>query len=294
MHSQNDDVNLKSGSHQRVQPDGGRVKTMKIKINIPLAPVLLLAKALLAGSQLPAQVLNPGFELAGNTASGATNWTVTQAVGGPVYGVRTNSAPHSGTFHFEVHLASTGSGPVVEFMQSGVPVTGGTTYPFTFYANAQAGSAGYNAEWRVFWNAGGDTGYQAYAPGNNAYALISNSVVAPLTATSATVFFHFAGAAISSQSATIDLDDVSFASTNPADGGTSTTNRIPLTIISGTGIRWFASNSVTYQVQWASALNGTNTVWNNLGGGIVGAGATNRVFDPVDPSHKWFQVLALP
>ena len=62
-----------------------------------------------------------------------------------MYGVRTNDNPHSGAFNFEVYLASTGAGPVLAFSQANVPVTGGTTYPFTFYADAQAGSAGYNA-----------------------------------------------------------------------------------------------------------------------------------------------------
>ena len=72
----------------------------------------------------------------------ATGWTVDTAAGGPVYAVRTNDNPHSGSYNFEVYLASTGAGPVVQFNQSGIPVTGGTTYPFTFYAGALTGSAG--------------------------------------------------------------------------------------------------------------------------------------------------------
>jgi hypothetical protein len=64
-------------------------------------------------------------------------------------------------------------------------------------------------------------------------------------------------------------------------------------IARGTGIRWFASNSVTYQVQWTSALADTNTVWNNLGSPIAGNGATNTVFDPAGPPHNFFQVLSI-
>jgi hypothetical protein len=182
---------------------------------------------------------------------------------------------------------------VVEFTQAGVPVTGGTVYPFTFYANALTGSLGYNAQWRVLWNAGGDTGYQTFSPGNNTYSFVSNSLAAPLAATSATLYFHFAGAAIPSQSATIQLDDVSLSSTNAASGGTENTNRVLASIARATGIRWFASNSVTYQVQWSGALLGTNTVWNNLGGPIAGNGATNIVFDRVGPPHSYFQVLSI-
>ena len=201
--------------------------------------------------------------------------------------------PRALTFVVTAFHASTGAGPVVEFTQAGVPVTGGTVYPFTFYANALTGSLGYNTQWRVLWNAGGDTGYQTFNPGNNTYAFVSNSLAAPLGATSATLYFHFAGAAIPSQSATIRLDDISLSSTNGASGGGGNTNRILAAISRGAGIRWFGSNSVTYQVQWSSALLGTNTVWNNLGSPIAGNGATNTVFDPAGPPHNFFQVLAI-
>jgi len=66
-----------------------------------------------------------------------------------------------------------------------------------------------------------------------------------------------------------------------------------ITIMPGVGITWFASNSVTYQVQWSDALLGTNTVWNNLGSSITGNGTTNSVFDPVGPPHNFYQVLSI-
>jgi len=50
-----------------------------------------------------------------------------------------------------------------------------------------------------------DTGFVTFTPGNNVYGLISNSVTAPMAATSATIYFHCAGSAAPSQSATIDL-----------------------------------------------------------------------------------------
>jgi fibronectin type 3 domain-containing protein len=61
----------------------------------------------------------------------------------------------------------------------------------------------------------------------------------------------------------------------------------------GTGIRWFASNGVTYQVQWCSTPPSTNTVWNNLGNPIAGNGSTNIVFDPVGPVQKFYQVIGI-
>jgi fibronectin type 3 domain-containing protein len=65
------------------------------------------------------------------------------------------------------------------------------------------------------------------------------------------------------------------------------------TVARGTGIRWFASNGVTYQVQWASEWLGTNTVWNNLGGSMTGTGTTNTVFDPAGPAHNVHRVLSI-
>src|SRR5688500_6960418 len=44
---------------------------------------------------------NGGFEAGSGTI--ASNWSVTTAAGGPVYGVRTNSNPRSGSVHFEVN-----------------------------------------------------------------------------------------------------------------------------------------------------------------------------------------------
>ena len=66
-----------------------------------------------------------------------------------------------------------------------------------------------------------------------------------------------------------------------------------LDIDPGVGITWFASNSVTYQVQWASEELGTNTVWNNLGSSMTGNGETNTVFDSAGTPHNVYQVLSI-
>jgi len=126
-----------------------------------------------------------------------------------VYGIRTNDNPFAGSYNFEAYLASIGAGPVVQVNQAGIPVVGGTQYTFSFEADRLSGSAGDNDQWRILWNAGGDTGYQTYTPGNNTYALTSVAVTAPAAATSAQIFFHFAGAAAPSLSATLDIDNVS-------------------------------------------------------------------------------------
>jgi hypothetical protein len=243
----------------------------------------------------PSLVLNPGFEIAGSDSSLATNWTVLQVAGGPVFAIRTNDNPHSGAFNFEVHLASIGSGPVAEFTQTGVPVTGGTAYPFTFCANALAGSAGYSAQWRILWNNGGDTGYQAFVPGNNTYVVTSNSVTAPATATAATLYFHFAGAANVNQSATIDIDDVSLGAANSTGTGDMIqTNVVPSLVSAGAAISWPTLVQSNYWVQGAVDLK-SSAGWTNLSTTIIGDGTTNAFFDPIGTnSHRFYRVLLSP
>jgi len=162
-------------------------------------------------------VLNPGFETAGANSSLAANWTTDTAAGGPVYGVRTNDNPHSGSFNYEVFLGSTGAGPVVQFNQSAIPVTPTDVYTFSFYSDRLAGSAGDVEQYNVqYFNAGngfvGQSGYQNFNPGSGAYAqTIVTNLVAPAGAATAQIFLHFAGAAAPSLTATIDVDDVSFS-----------------------------------------------------------------------------------
>ena len=260
--------------------------------------LVCLALCILAAGKIPAQVQNPGFEVAGANASLAANWTTTTAAGGPVYGVRTNDNPHSGSFDYKVYLASTGAGPVVEFTQNAVPVIGGATYTFSFYADRAAGSAGDSDQYNIQWfNTNsvqvGQTGYTSYTPGANAYVqTVVNGLAAPATAATANVLFHCAGAAIPSQSATIYFDDVSLTTTNGVIGGGGTTNQFSITVVRGVSISWFASNGVPYQVQWASTLS-SNTVWNNLGSLITGRGSSNTVFDPVEPPHNFYRVLSI-
>jgi hypothetical protein len=261
--------------------------------------LVCLAFCILAAGKISAQVQNSGFEVAGANSSLAANWTTTTAVGGPVFGIRTNDNPHSGSFNYKVYLASTGAGPLVEFAQTAVPVIGGATYTFSFRANRLTGSAGDSDQYNIQWfNTNsvqvGQTGYTSYTPGANVYAqTVVNGLAAPATAVTASILFHCAGAAIPSQSATIDFDDVSLTTTNVViGGGGGTTNQFQITIIQGAGISWFASNGVPYQVQWTSTLS-TNTVWNNLGSLITGKGSSNTVFDPVGPPHNFYHVLSI-
>ena len=229
---------------------------------------------------------NGGFE----TGSGgtATSWTVDTAAGGPVYAVRTNDNPHSGSFNFQVHLASTGVGPVVQFNQAGIPVTGGTTYPFTFYSDALPGSAGYNAQWEIQWSTGGSTGYQNFTPGANAYALFSTSVTAPTAATSATIYLHFAGAASQTQSATIDIDDVVLGSGGSTPGTSLATNVLAVATLPVANISWPSTPGVQYFPE--SATNLAAGSWATNFPAVMGDGTTKSILAPMTNSAMFFRL----
>ena len=236
-------------------------------------------------------VTNGGFE----TGSGATasNWTVDTAAGGPVYGVRTNDSPHGGSFDFQVHLASTGAGPVVQFNQSGIPVTGGTTYPFTFYAKALAGSQGQSSQWRILWNAGGDTGYQTFnLTAGSGYALITNSVTAPASATSATLYFHFAGPAIPSQTASIDIDDVVFGNGSSSPGSDPVTNVLQVATLPTAQISWLSMAGVQYFPETTSDL--ATVPWTNNYPMIAGDGTTKSIMAPMTNMAMFFRLHIPP
>jgi CxxC motif-containing protein (DUF1111 family) len=233
---------------------------------------------------------NGGFESGSGTT--ANNWSVDTAAGGPVYAVRINDNPHSGSSNFEVHLASVGAGPVVQFNQAAVPVTGGTTYPFTFYASALTGSAGYNAQWRILWNTGGDTGYQTFTSGNNAYNAISNSVSAPAGATSATIYFHFAGAASLSQSATIDIDDVALGNGGSGPGSPTVTNVLQVVSQPVANVTWLTTIGTQYHLE--STANLALGIWNTNYPVIIGDGNTNSLLFPMTNNPAFFRVYIPP
>ena len=99
------------------------------------------------------------------------------------------------------------------------------------------------------------------------------------------VTYHYVVAAIGTGGTSSDSSPVSATPFGPLP--------LVLDIEPGVGITWFASNSVTYHVQWASEDLGTNTVWNNLESSIIGDGTTKTVFDPAGPPHNVYQVLSV-
>jgi len=135
-------------------------------------------------------------------------------------------------------------------------------------------------QWRVLWNAGGDTGYRTFNPGNNAYAFLSNSAHGSAGSNFGHDLFSFRRCGIPSQSATIKLDDVSLSATNGMIGAPEHESH------SG-----FHYSGIGYPLvcQQQCDLSGPvvqrgcsepTPSGNNLGSPIAGNGATNTVFGP--------------
>ena len=199
----------------------------------------------------------------------------------------TDSVLGGQTFYYVV-TAMNGAGESTNSLQvSAAPTLGAPAAP-----SALAATAG-NAQVALSWTASSfATGYnvkRATVPGGP-YTPIGTPTAPTLTYTDSsglnngTTYFYV----------------VSATGTGGTSPDSSPVSAIPvgpmpflISITPGVGITWFASNSVTYQVQWSSAQLGTNTVWSNLGSAITGNGSTNSVFDPVGSPHNFFHVLSI-
>ncbi len=167
-------------------------------------------------------------------------------------------------------------------------MTGGTTYPFSFYADALSGSSGQSTQWRIQWSPSGDTGYQNFTPGNGGYALFSTSVTAPTNAISATIYFHFAGAAIASQVANIDIDDVVLGNGGSTPGTPTVTNVLPVTTLPVAQISWSSTSGVQYYPE--STTNLAAGSWATNFPMVVGDGTTKSIMSPMTNSAMFFRL----
>ena len=227
-----------------------------------------------------------------------TGYNVKRATvsGGPFTNIGTTTAPivnyndsvlGGQTFYYVV-TAVNGSGESTNSLQvSAAPTLGAPAAPTGLAATAD------NAQVTLIWTA------SAFATSYNVkrssvfggpYTLVGTTTAPTVTYTDSSglnngTTYYYVVSATGTGGTSADISPVSATPVAP----------IPflIAIAPGVGITWFASNSVTYQVQWSSALLGSNTVWNNLRSSIAGNGSTNSVFDPVGPPHNFFQVLSI-
>jgi len=249
--------------------------------------------------------------LGATAGSNSVSLTWTAATGNPSgYNVK-RSTVSGGPY---TNIIGTTTAPTVSFTDS---VLGGQTYYYVVSALNGAGestnssqvsaspilaapaaptglaaTAG-NAEVTLSWAASSfATGYNVKRAATLAgpYTLIGSTIAPLVTYTDVSglangTTYYYVVSGIGTGGTSSDSSPVSARPVGPMP--------LVLSIAPGAGITWFASNNVTYQVQWASTLFGTNTIWSNLGESISGNGATNTVFDPVGPPHNFYQVLSI-
>lgn len=216
--------------------------------------------------------------------------------GGPYSTIGTTTAPTvtyndsvlgGQTFYYVVSAVNTGGESTNSLEVSAAPILGAPAAP-----TGLAATAG-NAQVALSWTA------SSYATGYNVKR--STDSGGPYTSigttTSPTVTYNDSSGL---NNGTTYYYVVSAMGTGGTSSDTSPVSATPvapmpflISIMPGVGITWFASNNVTYQVQWSAELLGTNTVWNNLGSSITGNGSTNSVFDPSGPPHNFYQVLSI-
>jgi hypothetical protein len=164
--------------------------------------------------------LNPGFELAGPTANGATNWNTLAATGGALALVtRTNATPHSGSFDMYFESQGNGAAPNTDLRSDPIPVTFGTSYSFSFWAKNPLKLGGANPQWDIFWLDAsnlpvGAPIFQSFSSVGSSYTLVTNSItITPPSAAAvkATVGWIQAVGAGTGDHWITQIDDVSFA-----------------------------------------------------------------------------------
>jgi len=166
-----------------------------------------------------AQVQNPGFELAGTTANGATNWNTLAATGGTLAKVtRTNDTPHAGSFDMYFESAGGAGAPNTDLRSDPIAVTFGTSYSFSFWAKNPLKLGGANPQWDIFWldaanNPVGAPVFQSFSSVGSVYTLVTNAVTLTppsALAVKATVGWIQAVGAGSGDHWVTQIDDVSF------------------------------------------------------------------------------------
>jgi hypothetical protein len=181
--------------------------------------LMCVAALVFAVNKASAQ-LNPGFELPGPTANGATNWNTLAASGGAfALAIRTNATPHAGSFDLYMEGIGSPGAPNVDVRSDFIPVTFGTSYNFSFWAKNPLKLGGANPQWDIFWYdaanlpVGGPT-FVSFSSVGSSYTLVTNAItITPPSALAvkATVGWIQAVGAGSGDHWITQIDDVSFA-----------------------------------------------------------------------------------
>jgi beta-glucanase (GH16 family) len=233
---------------------------------------------------------NPGFE--NGSGSAASGWTVT----GTQPPVRINTDANSGSYCMQLlvtNTASTANSSEIDEnvnKAGGIPVVGGQTYTFSFWAKQISTGVSYVQNYGISWlNSSGSTvgsvGLTGFTAGNGVWSQFTvTNLPAPASAVDAYLKIYGATGAVANGYGGVLIDDVALGF-----GTAGQTNVVAATVQPGFQVSWLSTSGNLYDVQWTDTL-GSN--WSNLVSSVAGNGGTNTVLDTlVNDQARFYRVV---
>jgi beta-glucanase (GH16 family) len=224
-------------------------------------------------------VANPGFET--GSGSAVSGWTVT----GTQPPLRVSTDANSGSYCMQLLVTNTAatanSSEIDENVNKagGIPVIGGQTYTFSFWAKQISSGVSYVQNYGINWlNSSGVTvgsvGLTGFSAGNGVWAQFTvTNLLAPATAVNAYLKIYGATGGVSHGYGGVLIDDVALS----FGTGSQTTNVVAAVVQPGIQLSWPSTSGSLYDLQWTGNLLGSS--WSNLVSSVTGNGGTNIVTD---------------
>ena len=242
-------------------------------------------------------VADPGFEISAGNVIGAANWNILANAGATITRTNTSSpGPFDGSYDLFIESsvpAGGGPAPNSDVRSDFIPVTGGATYNFSFYAANPVEVGGANPQWDVFFYdsnnipVGGPI-FTSFNQVGASWTQVTGQIMVPGGAGKLTVgWIQAVGAGAGFDWVTL-IDDVSLSS---GGGSPGQTNVLSATVQPGVQISWASTNGDNYQVQSTASLTAPFAAFGPV---VPGNGTTNSVMDsPLGPA-KFYRVLQVP
>jgi hypothetical protein len=172
----------------------------------------------------------------------------------------------------------------------GIPVVGGQTYTFSFWAKQISTGVSYVQNYGISWlNSSGSTvgsvGLTGFTAGNGVWSQFTvTNLPAPASAVDAYLKIYGATGAVANGYGGVLIDDVALGF-----GTAGQTNVVAATVQPGFQVSWLSTSGDLYDVQWTDTL-GSN--WSNLVSSVAGNGGTNTVLDTlVNDQARFYRVV---
>ena len=241
-------------------------------------------------------VLDPGFEIAAANAIGAANWNIAADSGANIlatnqYGGSVN--PHSGSKMLYIESTTPATGPVTppntDIRSDFLPVTAGSTYKVSFWAQNPVENGGANPQWTVFYyNAAnapvGAPQFTSFASVGATWTQVTGTITPPAGATQMTIGWIQAMGAGNGWDWVTLIDDVSITSNTVLPQPVNVASAV---VSGGFQLSFPTQNGYTYTIQYTTNL--TSGVWQTLSA-VSGNGSTQTASDPIGRGSRFYRV----